>query len=253
MYDVILFTFTTPNNDVNNATIFGYVITYGLKPQKGRHFGIVTWNSSWRKWGIALAMAQYVMTPMRRRTSLMVEERTFVKSTSIREFVANNSGIAEETDQEFVNINVGGVLFRTRKRTLENISDTKLSNLSQDDPNYDANKDEYFFDRNPAFFPWILDYYRQRELHMPRSFCAIAIQRELGYWGLTRDCLEDCCKKAYLDSLDEIATNEILLEEFNELPKHVYGVESTIGRGTSRKSQIWNFLDKPQSSLGAQV
>ncbi|OWF53702.1 potassium voltage-gated channel subfamily C member 3-like [Mizuhopecten yessoensis] len=207
-------------------------------------------------------MAQYVMAPMRRRTSLMTDDRPYARSNASAlhvkiklddEDLGEDDKLEEDESNEYVNLNVGGVLFRTSQRTLSNISDTKLSNLQKSDPNYNAAKDEYFFDRNSAIFPWILDCFRHREMHIPRSFCAVVVQDELLYWGLKDSRLSDCCMKTYLDSLDEIATNEILLREFNEIPMDVYAVESSINGKSSCRTIIWNFMDKPQSSRWAQV
>ncbi|XP_060072659.1 potassium voltage-gated channel subfamily C member 3-like [Ylistrum balloti] len=201
-------------------------------------------------------MAQYVTAPMRRRTSLLADDRLYGRCSSSTlqvKIKLEGEDLAEEDSTECVNLNVGGVLFRTRQRTLENIPDTILSKLHKSDSNYNAEKDEYFFDRNSAIFPWILDCYRHKELHMPRSFCATTVQEELLYWGLQTNHFSDCCKKAHLDSLDEIATNEILLQEFNGIPKDVYAVESCESSESSYRTAIWNFLDKPESSLGAQV
>lgn len=198
-------------------------------------------------------MAQYLTTHMRRRTSLLGEEKA-----SAHRFKLSVDGIDVSEDDEavidIVKLNVGGVVYKTSRRTLESISDTRLSHLQTSDTNYNDETGEYFFDRNSTIFPWILDCYRDKELHLPRSFCAVAVEKELLFWGLGTSYFSTCCKKAYLDSLDEITTNEILLQEFNEIPREIYAVESKITtEETSFRKNLWNFLDKPYSSLCAQI
>jgi hypothetical protein len=71
-------------------------------------------------------------------------------------------------------LNIGGEKFETFSRTLENIPGTRLallSSLLEADEAYDAEKKEYFFDRNPASFRDILNFYRTEELHIDQSVC----------------------------------------------------------------------------------
>ena len=60
-------------------------------------------------------------------------------------------------------INVGGVRYETFKTTLKTIPDTRLSWMTETTANnadYDSETKEYFFDRHPAVFNMILNYYR---------------------------------------------------------------------------------------------
>ena len=62
-----------------------------------------------------------------------------------------------------ITLNVGGVRFETKTYHFANIPGSRLHGLSilkKSDISYDPFKDEYYFDRNGALFPYILDFYR---------------------------------------------------------------------------------------------
>ena len=44
---------------------------------------------------------------------------------------------------------------------------------------------EFFFDRSPRVFEYILGIYRKGELHLPSSMCPRDFLGELEYWGLS--------------------------------------------------------------------
>ena len=121
-------------------------------------------------------------------------------------------------DNEHVSINVGGTLFKTRKSTLRNVPETKLSNLDEKCSNYDSMLDEYFFDRNPFLFSYILDYYRTGTMHLPNKVCSNLIREELQFWDLGDGCISECCRKTYFDELDANTTFELIKAEFFSLP-----------------------------------
>lgn len=70
-----------------------------------------------------------------------------------------------------VRLNVGGVIFETSTKTLRNVPNSRLSNLRLHDENFDSTKKEYFFDRSPYIFDYILNFYRTGELHLPVNEC----------------------------------------------------------------------------------
>ena len=94
---------------------------------------------------------------------------------------------------DMVRLNVGGQLFVTSRSNLRRIPDTRLSDLSEDDANYDSNERHWFFDRNPQLFNCILDFYRTDELHFPHSICGPTIKKELIYWQIHEGDIQPCC------------------------------------------------------------
>lgn len=152
-------------------------------------------------------------------------------------------------------INVGGDVFVTFATTLQNIPGTKLSNLTPDCPHYDVDNNEYFFDRNPVLFPFILDAYRTGHLHFPHNVCAPVFKQELDYWGLQEARIATCCWKTYLEyEHDKQALNKLedaiqchrrLADTYREKTR-----SSRIGR---LRMAIWAFLEDPSSSTPAMV
>ena len=57
-------------------------------------------------------------------------------------------------------VNVGGVRHEIHRSTLRKIPATRLARLTETQSNYDIVLDEYFFDRHPAVFTQVLNYYR---------------------------------------------------------------------------------------------
>ena len=69
--------------------------------------------------------------------------------------------ITNENDK--ITLNIGGSRFETRMSQFANIPGSRLHGLSvlqKADISYDKFKDEYYFDRNGALFPFILDLHR---------------------------------------------------------------------------------------------
>ena len=63
-------------------------------------------------------------------------------------------------DDETIVLNVGGVRHETHVSTLRNVPNTRLSNLAEQHAFSSEPKDVYFFDRHPAVFNSIIDFYR---------------------------------------------------------------------------------------------
>ncbi len=71
-------------------------------------------------------------------------------------------------------LNIGGVRHETFLSTLERLPGTRLAllaHLQEADESYDAENDEYFFDRHARAFESILQYCRTEELHMDKGIC----------------------------------------------------------------------------------
>jgi hypothetical protein len=58
---------------------------------------------------------------------------------------------------------------------------------------------QYFFDRDPEAFRYILGYYRTGKLHYPRAECVAGFDDELAFFGIMPDAIADCCYEEYLD------------------------------------------------------
>lgn len=97
-------------------------------------------------------------------------------------------------------INCGGVRHETFRSTLRNFPDTRLAWCTENtsnNPDYDPEKQEFFFDRHPGVFAQIINYYRTGKLHTPNDVCGPMFEEELGFWGIDEKQMEPCCWAHY--------------------------------------------------------
>ena len=89
-------------------------------------------------------------------------------------------------------LNVSGQRFMTEKEYLQRHPHTLLGSemLGRF---FDASKQEYFFDRDPFLFRYILNFYQCGKLHSSPDDCPVAFKDELDYFGIPICELEDCC------------------------------------------------------------
>ena len=61
---------------------------------------------------------------------------------------------------------------------------------------------EFFFDRHPGVFAYVLNYYRTGKLHCPADVCGPLFEEELGFWGIDETDVEACCWMTYRQHRD---------------------------------------------------
>lgn len=89
--------------------------------------------------------------------------------------------------KDIVRLNVGGKLFVTSSTTIANAgSDSMLSAMIGDNwrTNSSASAEDFFIDRNPAYFSVLLDLLRTGELHIPSGMSEKALHREALFYGI---------------------------------------------------------------------
>ena len=91
--------------------------------------------------------------------------------------------LEEKESHTFIHSHVS-LSFNQTQTTLKKIPATRLSRLTESLANYDPVLNEYFFDRHPAVFGQILNYYRTGKLHYPTDVCGPLFEEELEFWGL---------------------------------------------------------------------
>ncbi|CAH8444289.1 unnamed protein product [Schistosoma curassoni] len=140
-------------------------------------------------------------------------------------------------------INVSGRRFETRKSTLEKFPDTLLGS---DEKDYfqDPVSKEYFFDRDPELFRYIMEYYRSERLHLPKDYCVTAYHEELLYFGIMPEIMGDCCYEEYLDKYREN-------KERQQEDKEVVSEEEQLS--TNFRDRLWRAFENPQASTLAVV
>ncbi|XP_068759239.1 potassium voltage-gated channel protein Shal-like [Montipora capricornis] len=89
--------------------------------------------------------------------------------------------------------NVGGRRFVTWKNTLKRFPGTLLGSEELVSRFYDKDKKEYFIDRDPHLFRYILNYYRCGKLHRSFEDCNASFEEELLFYGIRPQEVHDCC------------------------------------------------------------
>uniref|UniRef100_UPI0037E817A8 voltage-gated potassium channel KCNC2 isoform X1 n=1 Tax=Semicossyphus pulcher TaxID=241346 RepID=UPI0037E817A8 len=180
-------------------------------------------------------------------------------------------------DNERIILNVGGTRHETYKTTLKTLPGTRLALLASDSDidsvldqlqqvpgfiEYNARTNEYFFDRHPGVFAYVLNYYRTGKLHCPADVCGPLFEEELSFWGIDETDVEPCCWMTYRqhrdaeEALDVFELNVDNCEEDDEIGKRL-GIEDVAADGNVslwRKWQpkIWNLFEDPYSSRAAR-
>ncbi|KAM8947644.1 voltage-gated potassium channel regulatory subunit KCNG1 [Pelodytes ibericus] len=157
-------------------------------------------------------------------------------------------------------INVGGIRYLLPWTTLEEFPLTRLGQLKLcsnfdeilsicDD--YDVTCNEYFFDRNPGAFRTILTFLRVGKLRLLREMCALSFQEELLYWGIEENSLEWCCKRRYIQKMEEFAELNLREDELIENENPSEPEDETKFDMCMR--HLHDMVEKPQSGLPGKI
>ncbi|XP_069101851.1 potassium voltage-gated channel protein Shaw-like [Argopecten irradians] len=154
--------------------------------------------------------------------------------------------ITTMTDQ--AHFNIGGTRFSTTWSTLLKMPNSRLGRLYDGVKGTEREHVEFFFDRNPAVFGCILDFYRTGVLHLPETVCGRQIREELGFWEISAGLVSSCCWRVLYKG-DSVNKTMTFLD--TELPVFPNGMQ-LIHKGGKTSETIWNLLEHPSSSLMAK-
>ncbi|CAI4221371.1 unnamed protein product [Auanema sp. JU1783] len=153
------------------------------------------------------------------------------------------------SSSSFLRLNVGGACFMLKRETVQKrgvgrllfLVNAKDASLAEFDAYLEQSR-EYYFERPPALFHIIYQFYLTGQIHQPSHLCPNDILDELDYWGIVPDdYLAPCC------CVDEKGddSSSIASEEKPNLFKSLY-------LGELRR-KIWNVMEEPASSILAQI
>jgi hypothetical protein len=162
---------------------------------------------------------------------------------------------------ERIRLNIGGQKHETYFSTVRNLPDTRLFSIIESavkSPDYDPETTEVFFDRHPAVFAQILNYYRTGKLHCPTDVCGPLFEQELIYWGIDEKDMEPCCWANYTQHRDaEENLKNVLYEGTSEecvTDTSFISPQSEITRLWKKiQPTVWSTLDESRSSYKAKV
>ncbi|XP_076872439.1 voltage-gated potassium channel regulatory subunit KCNF1-like [Brachyhypopomus gauderio] len=172
---------------------------------------------------------------------------------------ADCNGSEASEDTEMV-VNVGGVKQVVCVDLLHRYPDTRLAQLaarSADDASdlwelcddYDAREGEFYFDRDPDVFKCIIDLYYYGEVHMKKGICPMCFKKEMEFWGVDVDFLDECCKGGLNEVEEELAQ---IAEKVRTI---LHNDEGTASASMGKRCQmfLWKLMEKPESSYLARA
>lgn len=112
---------------------------------------------------------------------------------------------------EKIKFNIRGTTFVTRRSTLDNLIPSRLSRLTKESSEYEKNTDEYFYDRSPSFFNWILDIHSSGEIHVPSWMCSVRALQELEFWEISCK-VQPCCWKTLYENDNGILESMMVMD-----------------------------------------
>ncbi|XP_030404572.1 potassium voltage-gated channel subfamily C member 2 isoform X3 [Gopherus evgoodei] len=133
---------------------------------------------------------------------------------------------------------------------------------------------EFFFDRHPGVFAYVLNYYRTGKLHCPADVCGPLFEEELAFWGIDETDVEPCCWMTYRqhrdaeEALDIFETPDLINGEppldgdDEDLAAKRLGIEDVGaaagppdgvgGRWRRLQPRVWALFEDPYSSRAAR-
>lgn len=158
-------------------------------------------------------------------------------------------GLKRRRPDAKVIFNVGGRRFVTWRNTLKRFPETLLGSEELVARFYDKDKKEYFIDRDPHLFRYILNYYRCGKLHRSFEDCNASFEEELQFYGITPQEIHECC---FDDEHDQ--------ENHEESKSSASDLKSTVEKPVNRsrlsraRNWMWVLLEgEAQSGLRAFV
>ena len=116
---------------------------------------------------------------------------------------------------------------------------------------YSLRTNEFYFDRDPATFNCVLNFYRTDRLHVFDEICVMDYESDLEFWGIKDYFLEICC-------IDKFNTRkEFIMGEVEKNIAMAKGEEEVVedfgtGKFAGYQRFLWDLFEKPQSSTAAK-
>lgn len=180
----------------------------------------------------------------------------------------------QSPDDCFINVNVGGFKQRMEHDILKRFPQTRLGRLlccSSKEAilelcdDFSPSEMEYYFDRNPRFFCYVLNFYLTGKIHLVDGLCVVSFFQEIEYWGIKERDLDFCCSNKFHELTafagdwcwdqrsDELQlhTSDSAIEELSALEDDVEMFEGSWCADVRRN--IWIRLENPGHSTPAKA
>uniref|UniRef100_A0A8C6RQB1 Potassium voltage-gated channel subfamily V member 2 n=1 Tax=Nannospalax galili TaxID=1026970 RepID=A0A8C6RQB1_NANGA len=168
------------------------------------------------------------------------------------------------TQLSTLKVNVGGHSYQLDYCEVANYPKTRLGRLATSTSrsrqlglydDYEAQSDEYFFDRDPVVFQLIYNFYTSGVLLVLDGLCPHCFLEELDYWGVRLKYTPRCCGICFEEQRDEL--NEQLKIQ-RELRAQAQAEEAEelfqdMRFYRPQRRRLWNLMEKPFSSVAAKA
>ncbi|KAM6183740.1 potassium voltage-gated channel subfamily V member 2 [Erethizon dorsatum] len=163
-----------------------------------------------------------------------------------------------------LNVNVGGHSYQLDYCELASYPKTRLGRLATSTSrsrqlglcdDYEAQTNEYFFDRDPAVFQLIYNFYTSGVLLVRDELCPRSFLEELGYWGVRLKYTPRCCRICFEERRDELSEQLKIQRELRAQAQAEEAEELFLDMrfyGPQRR-RLWNLMEKPFSSVAAKA
>ncbi|XP_061751671.1 potassium voltage-gated channel subfamily S member 3-like [Nerophis ophidion] len=162
----------------------------------------------------------------------------------------------------FMVVNVGGFKRKLDHNVLKRFPQTRLARLlccNSREAALELCDDfipaemEYYFDRNPLFFGYILNFYLTGKMHLVDGLCVVSFSQEIEYWGIKECHLDLCCSGSFQDLLDEAddVGGETFTEDLSAVDQEVDLFDGTCCANVRRN--VWIRLENPSYSTSAKA
>jgi hypothetical protein len=157
-------------------------------------------------------------------------------------------------DNKRVLLNVGGSRHEVLLKTLNKIPNSRLDRLIRSTTkeelatfcdDYNLNKLEFYFDRDPTLFNYILKCYRTGKIHIRDNLCPDLLKLEFHYWNIENPKMDICCEEKLLDkqrALDEASVDYKKIEN-DVMMKIKEEAERNSSKFKRIKYKLWNMVD----------
>ncbi|KAK4469380.1 hypothetical protein MN116_006937 [Schistosoma mekongi] len=151
-----------------------------------------------------------------------------------------------KTADNKITINVSGVHFELTESLVRRYPSTLLGS-DEREYFYDAVNHEYFFDRDPELFRYILTYYQHGKLHFPKNICISAFENELKYFSILSDNLSDCCYESFVDYSKDIE------QRLEDDKKTFAQCKSLTVNSPTFRQKLWTMFENPEENSAAYM
>ncbi|KAG7248638.1 hypothetical protein CRUP_038124, partial [Coryphaenoides rupestris] len=128
---------------------------------------------------------------------------------------------------------------------------------------YDVQQQEFYFDRNPGLFPYVLHFYQTGKLHIMEDLCVFSFSQEIEYWGINEFFLDSCCSYRYhdrklegsrrrsWDDESDVSSVDTSVDEISDLNRDMLRFQE-VRYGNARRC-LWLTLENPGYSIPSKV